>query len=271
MKRTITAAALVAAVLLHATAFAQEQDKDQQKCINALNKGMAKVAGAQLKAVSKCTADFAKGKNMDAPACYNASTKVDGAQSKNCTAETTKCTTPPDFGSSSCNSVNGVSEYNGIRFAEDLFGDIFPNAGITMCAADKPGCKCQASVVKASSKLYATRIKTYNKCKKDGLKNKTLPFTMVNQMDECLALDPKNKIDKAETKLGGSITKKCAGVTTPFAAGECASLTGAMLAECLEDRVRCRVCLTAQASDNLGIDCDNFDNGSDDLSCFDDF
>lgn len=271
MKRTITATVLVAAMLVHASAFAQEQDKDQQKCINTLNKGMAKVAGAQLKAVSKCTSDFAKNKNMDAPACYNTSTKVDGAQTKNCTAETKKCTTPPDFGSSSCNVVNGVSEYNGSRFADDLFGESDPNAGITLCAADKPGCKCQAAATKASGKLYSTRIKTYNKCKKAGLQGKTMLFTMVSQMDECLALDPKGKIGKAETKLGASITKKCNGVTTPFGAGECASLTGAALSDCIAERVLCRVCLTAQSSDGLSIDCDNLDNGSDDLSCFDDF
>lgn len=164
-----------------------------------------------------------------------------------------------------------MSEYNGSRFADDLFGDIDPNAGIKLCAGDKLGCKCQGAVAKASGKLYATRIKTYNKCKKDGLKNKTTPFTAVASMDECLALDLKGKIGKAETKLEGGITKKCAGVTTPFAAGECASLTGTALADCLEVRVRCRVCLTAQASDSLTIDCDDFDNGFDDLSCFDDF
>lgn len=269
MKRTIAAAALVAAVLLHATAFAQEQDKDQQKCINALNKGMAKVAGAQLKAVSKCTADFAKGKNMDAPACYNASTKVDGAQSKNCTAETTKCTTPPDFGSSGCNSVNGVSEYNGSRFADDLFGEVDPNAGITLCAGDKPGCKCQARITKASIKLYSVSIKSYNKCAKKRLKDP--PAVMVLDLHPCVPpyLDPDTF--KAELKLDDIVNNKCVGVVTPFAAGECSSLTGASLAECIRDRVRCRVCLTIEASDNLGIDCDDFDNGSVDLSCVDDF
>ena len=42
-------------------ALAQVQSKDQQKCINALNKGLAKVSGAQGKANLKCIQNFGKG------------------------------------------------------------------------------------------------------------------------------------------------------------------------------------------------------------------
>jgi len=158
-------------VLVHGTAFGQAQDKAQQKCINALNKGMVKVASAQTKANGKCASDFAKGKNMDADACWNASTKVTAAETKNCTAEMSKCTMAPDYGKTSCGNVNNYAQYNASELGSDIFSQADPSAGIVLCATDKAACKCQAKAVKASNKLYATYMKVFNKCKKSGLKS----------------------------------------------------------------------------------------------------
>jgi len=271
MKKAITLGILVSAVLMHGTAFGQAQDKAQQKCINTLNKGMVKVASAQNKANGKCASDFAKGKNMDADACWNMATKVDTAATKNCSAEMSKCTTVPDFGKTSCGTVNNYAEYNAGEFASDVFGETDPSAGITLCATDKVACKCQAKALKASNKLYATYMKVYNKCKKAALKSGIIDVT---GLDTCTSDDAKMKIAKAATKLGGTITKSCAAVTIPFPAidSSCSGLNGAPLAGCLEDRVRCAVCITEVASDNLTIDCDLYDDGnSENGSCFDDF
>ena len=53
--------AVLALVLAHGTAIGQA-DKDQQKCINALNKGGAKVAATQGKENTGCLRDAGKGK-----------------------------------------------------------------------------------------------------------------------------------------------------------------------------------------------------------------
>ena len=274
MKKAMTFGILVAAFLLHGAAYGQEQDKAQQKCINALNKGMLKVASAQNKANAKCAFEFAKGKNMSAVACWTDPAKVTTAETKNCEAETKKCTTAPDFGKTSCGNVNNYSEFNASELPRDLFSQANPDTGITLCANDKPACKCQAKTLKAANKLYATYMKNYNKCKKTGLKHKTTPIIDMAGLAACMDVDLKMKIQKAATKLDGAIAKKCAAVPSPFPAvdSDCVALTGTALGDCIEDRVRCRVCVTTEASDGLSVNCDFYDDGdTENNSCFDDF
>lgn len=273
-KRLSVLAVAFVTMISSGTALAAPQSKAQQKCINAMNKGMAKVAGTELKAVAKCTADYAKGKNADAQACYTTSTKVDTAQSKLCTSEPKKCTETPDFAYTGCNTAGGNAEYWGWQYAAEVFGEFDVNAGITPCSSDKAGCKCQAKALKAANKVYATRLKTFNTCKKNVLKDKTSPASTETDVSACLDLDPKQKIDKAVFKLGGAITKKCGTVATPFATGDCMNLTGSSLASCLDARTRCAACLTVQGSDNLflGVDCDLYDDADNgNSSCLGDF
>jgi hypothetical protein len=267
MKSTIAFGILASIIVLHGTAFAVEQDKAQQKCINSLNKGMAKVAKAQLKADAKCTSGFAKGKNTDAVACYSGDAKVNKAAEKLCAAETKVCTTPPTFGKTSCGNVNNYATFNATEHTEDLFG--FPvNSGITLCATDKAACKCQGKLVKAGTKLYSTYLKTYDKCKKSALKGGAADVTALNT---CVSDDTKGKIAKATTKLGATVDKSC-GVTMPFSNGSrCTGLSGAALGSCVSASVRCYVCITEVGSDALGVNCDVFDDASDNGSCFDDF
>jgi hypothetical protein len=272
MRKSITTGIIVS-LCFAGTAFAEVQDKEQQKCINSLNKGMAKVSKTQLKADTKCISDFAKGKNASAQGCYLSSTKVTTAQDKNCDAATKKCTTAPTLGPTGCGDVNNYSEYNGSEFASDVLNQVNPDNGVTLCESDKPGCKCQAAALKSATKLYSTYQKVFNTCKKKGLKDKTAPFDDITDIEACLSGDPKNKISKAAAKLTSAIGKKCvdAGVATPFALGDCAGLSGALLASCLETEVRCRVCITALGSDNLTLNCDLYDEGSVEGSCNDDF
>lgn len=271
MKRTIALGILVAGVLAAGTAFAVPQDKDQQKCINAMNKGMNKIASAQLKANGKCISDFAKGKNMSASACYQSPAKVTAAQTKNTEADTKKCTVMPTFGPTGAGSINNYSEYHAHEMADDLLGSP-PDSGVAICATSKPHCKCQSKVLKASTKLYSTSQKVFNKCKKAGLKNKTAPYDDAADLSDCLGQDPKNKIAKALTKLDGAISKSCpVEVTNPFP-GNCTGLTGTALGDCVEVQVRCHVCITLQGGDNLPVDCDLYDDGNGgNGSCFDDF
>jgi hypothetical protein len=270
MKKSITMGILVAGVLIAATASAQTQDKPQQKCINAMNKGMNKIAATQLKANNKCVSDFAKGKNLSASGCYLTPAKVTAAQTKNDEQATKKCTTPPSWGPTGSGSINNYAAYHAHEVADDLLGSP-PDSGVAICGTSKPHCKCQSKVLKAATKLYSTSQKVFNKCKKAGLKDKVAPFDAVTDLDACASTDPKNKIAKALTKLDGAITKSCpAEVTNPFP-GDCNMLTGAALGDCVEDLVRCHLCITWQGGDNMTIDCDIYDNGDDDGSCFDDF
>ena len=81
------------------------------------------------------------------------------------------------------------------------------------------------------------------------------------------------KIEKAcATKLSDKLTQKCAGVdlNIAFAKGECVAEAGigqAALRACLDRLVECRVRLALNDADNLGRDCDEFDDGAVNGSC----
>jgi hypothetical protein len=263
---------LVAGVLAAGTAFAVPQDKDQQKCINAMNKGMFKIAKAQLKANNKCISDFAKGNSGSASTCYANPAKVTAAQTRNSEADAKKCMVNPTFGPTGAGSINNYSAYHAREMANDLLGVVQDN-GVAICDTDKPGCKCQSKVLKSTAKLYSTWQKVFNKCKQAGLKDKITPFDDVTDLNNCTATDPKNKIMKASTKVGEAITKSCpVTVTNPFPNGDCNALTGNALANCIFERVRCHLCITWQGGDNMTINCDGFDDDdSENGSCFDDF
>jgi hypothetical protein len=266
MKKSITLGIVAATLLLSGTAFGAAQTKPQQKCINTLNKAMAKVAGTQNKANAKCAKTIAKTGSGDYSMCASTDAKVDKIAGKTCPAETKACTTAPEFGSTSCSTVNSASEYNAGELGEDVFDS---TAGIALCSSDKPACKCQGKAFKGANKLFKAYQKEFNKCKKGGLKSGTI--VDIAGMNACMSTDAKLKISKAETKLDGAVTKLCVPVTTPFTAGACMGLNDAMLTECLVERVRCRHCLVAALSDDLTLNCDIYDNDSDEGSCFDDF
>ena len=256
MKSSLVLGIVAASLLAHGPALAQ-QTKGQQKCINAMNKGMAKIAAAQLKAAVKCTSGFAKGKNMDAQACYSDDAKVDDAGAKNCQAETKLCTSPlPTFAYTPCGNVNFIAETRPEDLPRDIFG-FTVNPGITSCASDKAGCKCQGKTFKAATKLFSTHLKTFNKCKKDALK---AGATTDDPIEACVSSDPKSKIAKAGTKLSEAVDKGCVGVADPFPGGSCGALTGSGLATCIGRWVRCRACETEVFADNLFFDCDLFDD-----------
>lgn len=261
MSKTIAFGVAAMALLFHSTAFGAAQTKAQQKCINTLNKGMAKIAGVQLKANARCITKYAKGKEPDASTCLLTAPKIDTAITKTCDGETKKCTgVSPDFGKTSCGTVSSASEGGATAVASVMFGSGV-NGGVSSCASDKPACKCQARLLTGVNNLYSTHLKEFNKCKKKGLKNRTAPLTDSTGLAGCVSSDPKMKITKARMKLDAGIAKKCAAVANPLFGGSCSGFNGATLTTCLDRRVRCLVCQTLSGSDALPVDCDDFDDG----------
>jgi hypothetical protein len=270
MKRfaqSILALAAFSAVLaVPAAALAQAQSKEQQACINSLNKGMYKVSGTQGKITVGCITAFAKGSNSDAFACYDFSSKVETARLANCTAQSTKCPSPPGFGPTDCLAGNNISEAEGKNLAEEIFGAV-TSPSVASCETDLAKCKCQARALKASYRLLSARLKTFNACKKNGLKHPEAPYVSSTDLETCLNVDPNQVIDSAIVKLQVAVAVGCTGVASPFDAGACAGLTGVSLIDCLEDRTRCRACNTIAYSDNLGTACDGYDDGILNSSC----
>jgi hypothetical protein len=265
MKLAMTAGILAASFLLNSNASAQVQSKAQQACINGQNKGMAKVSSTTAKVITSCTSDYAKGSGISVFACSFNHPKIESAQTKVCEAFGKDCTETPSFGATDCTYTGGAAESQQQGFWYDIFGG---DAGVAQCDTDKEGCKCQSSAYRAALKFESAFLKVYNGCKKAGLASEDSPIVGVGGLIDCLNADPKLAKDKASAKLADTITNHCS-IPVPFQYGDCSALTGTSLYQCLARTVRCRSCLAVNLADNLGYDCDAFDDlMSGNSSCF---
>lgn len=274
----------VVMVLSGTVAGAQAQlSTSQQKCLNTLNKGVAKLQQAQAKENLACLKAAGLGKlpaGQSADACLVADGrgKVGKVQGKLAADYAKLCAgDPPAFGlpaGSVASVLDGAARDQSLAQLADILGASLANAAIS-CAANKAACRCQQAIAKGAEKLAATSVKTFLGCQKAALK---AGATSAAALADCIAdagttlsiaADAKGKLDKQVTKLAGVATKQCAApVDTAVALpGWCAGRSGAGLASCVAERVACRVCLTLNLADGLAVDCDAFDDGAVNLSC----
>jgi cysteine-rich repeat protein len=257
----------------------REQNRDQQKCINELNKNFAKVAKVQGKDISTCIKDGSKGKLVvqSIEACTTADNrdKVDDATDKTLSKERIRCRFPnfPDFGYTSGTNVNQVAIEKELALMHEVFGSDL-DAAIIAEADDRDASRCQLAALKATQKCQDAKLKAFNKCKKNGLKGKQappgadLPFDDRSDLELCMGYDPKRKIPKfCNTKLAEKINDDCVGVDTVFAFPPCNTGDRGQLRTCLDELVKCQVCLGVNAADDLVRDCDEFDDGAVNGSC----
>ncbi len=255
----------------------------QRKCLEALGKNVAKLAAAQGKVNVAClkaatAGKLAAGQSADACLLADAKGKVAATQAKLAADYAARCIAdPPPFGLPSgtvAAVLTAVPPDQSRTLLADLLGAALATAAIP-CAADKAACKCQTAAATAWEKLAATAFKTYQGCRKTALKGGA---TSGAALDDCLAdagtpgsvaADTKGKLAKRMAKLADTVGKRCAApVRTALALpGACAGLGGAPLAACIAARVQCRVCETLRRTDDLAVDCDQFDDGQQNLSC----
>jgi hypothetical protein len=252
---------------------------DEVKCVNALNKRGAGVAKAQNKENRNCVKGKAKGKlvgTVDVCLTADSKGKVMKKQQKTDGAFTKKCGDVPDIGPNSAADINsdGVFYPSGVVFG--LFGSP-ADPGVLLCSVDKPNCKCQDAVIKSAGKLFDAKVKQFLKCKKaKGKDSIDATADLADCVDGAgtpkatsIALDGKGKIAKKMTKLGEAIAKKCTGVPATNAfPGECTGLGGNALRDCVDALVECQVCLMLSDMDNMFVNCDLFDDGLSNGSCF---
>ncbi len=283
--RCITAwamALLLSFALSPGEASAAVDTRSHLECIVGLNKGAGKVMKAQGREVLLCIKSASRERLLGTlEDCLTDDLKGKVAKELDKLAHKvggfTSCqeVDPPDFGYSSARTGWRASIDKELRLVHSIFGSDLDSGVIV---TDKPGSKCQQGVWKAVQKCQDTKIKEFNKCKKDGLKGKTPPGPINSGTDlERLCLqsdpndpttpqpDPKGKILKK--CLGGiqkAIDKKCSGlVTAPLFPG-CA---GPVSQACLDTFVECEVCRALNEIDVLIRDCDEFDDGIANGSC----
>lgn len=275
---TLRAAAAVALVLALAASAAAQQSKDQQRCLNTVNKDGTLVTKARGKANVGCVKDAGLGKlGGTAQTCVTglSSAKVEKSKAKTVSDAAKVCGTAPSFGYPGPVVTNLGAE----KAANDLVADVFGaplDAGITSCTASKAGCQCQQKVIDDVAKLADTKLGEFVKCKKAVLKSGANGAAVLQKcVDDAATVgsieaDTKGKVAKAVGKLTTDIGKKCdtPGVTTTSFPGTCTGMSGAGLAQCLDRLVECRVCQAINDMDALFVNCDLFDDGVSNGTCF---
>ena len=248
------------------------QSKEKQKCINELNKGFARVAREQGKAIFKCIKDGSRdrlgGQTIEQCTTADNDGKVARAKAKTLSMETLKCSgVMPDFGSTSGANVNQVAMAKELRLIHEIFGANL-NTAIISVSSDKDAAKCQMKVFKAVKRCQDTQLREFNKCKRDGLKGKAaapgadLPLDDTTDLELCMGYDPKARsLRFCGAKLGDAISSSCTGNLDVFpGCGSPADL--GELRNCLDCSVTAQVCMALNAADGLARDCEALACGS---------
>ena len=239
------------------------QSRDQQKCINALNKAGVKVAKTQGKENAGCISGASKGTVADAASCTSADAggKVARAMAKTVGKAASSCGQQPDFGWAGAVATNAAAQEEELGLIADIFGEDL-NVAIIDRDADRVGAFCQAAVAKGYEKIVTAKLKVFGKCKKGRLKSGSAASgrLLASCFDE-VAADDRGKIAKAVAKLDRKLSKKCGPHLVSAFPGQCAGASDTTLfASCVDRLVECRVCRMLNATDALTADCDLFDD-----------
>ena len=192
-------------------------DKDQQKCVNEMNKNGEKVNKAQLKDIEKCLKDYQKGKlTTSFEMCTTADRKgkVRTAQDKAITGEDKKCAplaVPPHFAYTDATTVNQSAVDGALALSYAIFGGPpVQDADLATKASDKDTAKCQLQMLKQASKLENTVLKEINKAKKQAIKLESVDSASALETVLSAVLNWNEKITKTESKLVQKVDRKCA-------------------------------------------------------------
>jgi hypothetical protein len=287
--RVITLSVAAAALLLAGTAQAAPQTKEQQVCINAMNKDALKVYVTQGKENVRCASlDRVEDATTDLDTCLLTGSKVSARQTKTLADEGKRCTGVgvPGFGYSSGATINTNAKQIEIDLIEDMFSNPTVDAGMYPCNPYENECRCQRVVQKMVEKLMSQIGNTYNKCKKYALKGDDDPYipsaSDPNDLMDCVD-DPTKPLSVAKDERGtladnkekilnaivdGECTNPSMVIEEPFPGPFCnrtalgGTPTNEALRDCLKQRAYCHVCRLINAADDLSVDCAALSGGT---------
>jgi len=262
-RKLVSIVGALAFVAVGSSAFGQ-QSKDAQKCVNGVNKDTGKLAATQGKENGACV----KGGIKAAPAanCVTADAKgkVGKTKTKTTADETKNCAASgAPFAYTSGTAANSAMYSSELDLLSDTYGTTNLS---TVIAQDKLIGGCQSAVTAGVEKVAAAYVKAFDACKKNALKAGATDGPAIAACANTATSDPKLKVAGAITKLQGSVTSKCTGVTHATAfPGVCSA--AADLGACLGARAKCQMCQGLAGADNVNADCDTADDGTVNGSC----
>jgi hypothetical protein len=268
MKPTVPWLVVCALVVAPATAPAQEQTREQKRCILTLLGDTLAVAKVQSDTNAGCVRAAGQG---DVP--YLSDCLVSGEDDLAPALQRTTddalalcAETPPDFGLPAAyeQTLNDAAVVHERGVLADLFGSD-PDGAIIATTDNEAGAKCQAQVVKRTEALVAARMKSFPSCVKNLLKKRP---TNDEQFAGCIRGELRGGAKKAAKKLRADVGRRCQGIDLSEAfPGRCADASGDAFADCVVARTACRACRLAGTASAIDVDCDQVDDGTDNGSC----
>ncbi|MFQ5514581.1 MAG: hypothetical protein ACE5FG_09075 [Myxococcota bacterium] len=273
--RTLSLVALGSVLAIGAQA--QTLDGAQQRCVNELNQGLARLARGAGKELARCLKDAARGRlgSLSVADCLAADRRgrLQRIRTREAADFARFCAgvvaDPPPFGPVDLAEVDQAAIDKELDLLEVLFGSDV-DASVVSRAADPRTSKCQRAVTKAVFRCQDAKLQQFNRCKREVLE---AGADSAAQLEACMGADPVLKILRAcDPAVGGirqAIRRSCLRppVELPAAFPSCGTADPSELHDCLEAGVECAVCTALNRADRLNRNCDEFDDGLANGSC----
>ncbi|MFP6663142.1 MAG: hypothetical protein VCC00_02945 [Deltaproteobacteria bacterium] len=264
-------------------ALAQEQTKDQQKCIGSMAGYVVRINLTQARENAGCVKDYGKDKlgAQTVAECLEADRKERmlkleaKIQEKQTDPDKGKCigAAEPDFAFVSAAAMVAGVQPEQVAALADILGAT-PETLIVDATdrANRDAATCQNTILKTADKITATELKGFKSCVGKGLRARTDAFSSAADLETCID-DVKlaERADKAEAKLVKMIGKKCTekGIDwDTVVGGACAAEADpTAYAACIRTAANCTACLEINGGYGLAIDCDLYDDGVANSTC----
>jgi hypothetical protein len=252
-------------------AAAQVQNAGQARCIVTLNKCASKLANAQARQIASCIKAATKGAlpASELAGCVAEPGRRVLAKLHSTIARDQKlCADPPDFGYAGATAANAAVVGELLRLGGDVFGDDL-GAAVLARDVDAAGARCQAALANDVMRLAARIVAEFVACKARGVRLGQIASAS-DLAGRCLGAvdaDDSGRIGKSVDRLIESFIKRCGRLDDPMAPFPGSCRGEPEFPACVRERARCRSCLALDATDALGVDCDEFDDGERDGSC----
>jgi len=250
--------------------------KDQQRCVNKLNKDGQAVDQTQLRENEMCLKDFQKGKLFGTVEdCLTADRQVKVQKANDRTVrDDIKLCMPldpqPPFAYTGAATVNDAAVVGPIDLIHTIFGNPVDNAPLVTSEANKETARCQTVMLKQAGRLEDAVLNELNKAKKKSIKGPVVDSAEALEVALAAVLSSNEKITRQQDQLYKKVDESCETLqalpSTVFP-GACADADLGLVENCVIDAARCVACLKMNAFDDLALDCDQWDNQAQDGSC----
>ncbi|HYB98087.1 MAG TPA: hypothetical protein VEC57_03025 [Candidatus Limnocylindrales bacterium] len=179
------------------------------------------------------------------------------------------CVAQPDFGSNGTNA-GGAGSGHARATMRGIFGLNLEQLWRRLSYTDEAASACQVALVGPTGKLYNTIIKEGASALKTALVTAADGPSLASSITAALIADAKGKIQKGEDAIRADVAETCAVTAQSLielARGSHGATTSEDLADAAVRVTRCEACLAVAGATALELDCDLFDDATDDDSC----